>query len=395
MTEINFEVTRVFNENVKAFKNKKCRLIINRGGSSSSKTISILQFLTLYAIKFPNKTVTIVGATIPFLKKATINDWKKIVMKDMWNSKSFNKTELTYTFPNGSKIQFISGDAGETRIRGIRSDIAYFDEVNNVSESVYEAISIRTREKIFVSFNPVAEFYIVDEALRADAIEIISTYKDNPHLEKSIIDDLELRAARDENFRRVFVLGEYGNLEGVIFTEGTQWEIVDELPEKFDIELWGADWGFTNDPTTLSQIRVVGKSIYIREHLYETNLINSLIAKKILIYNPDNKKIIADSAEPKTIADLKRTYGINIEGVKKQGILDSLNNLKELQIFVTKDSLNAIKEFRYYQWSKTKKDKKGRVLPKDNWNHIIDAVRYVCDYFFKARVKNPITIIKW
>jgi len=393
--EIDFDVTRVFNENVKAYKNNKIRLIINRGGSSSSKTISILQFLTLYALKYKEKTITIVGATVPFLKKATINDWKKIVMGEMWDSKCFNKTELTYTFPNNSKIQFISGDAGETRIRGIRSDIAYFDEVNNIQESVYEAVSIRTREKVFVSFNPVAEFYIVEEAEREDAIEIISTYIDNPFLEIAVIKELELRAARDENFRRVFVLGEYGNLLGVIFLEGTEWKIIDDLPTEFDSELWGADWGFTNDPTTLTQARFIGKSVYIKEHMYETNLINSLIAKKFLRSNINNEKIIADSAEPKTIADLKRTYGINIVGVKKLGVLESINNLKEYKIFITKDSLNAIKEFRYYQWSQTKKDKKGRVIPNDNWNHIIDAIRYIVDTMFKPKSKNPVKMIKW
>jgi len=391
---VEMTVTSLFHKHVTAFKDPNCRMIVSRGGSSSSKTISIMQLLVVYALNNPGKTISILGETVPKLKKGVIKDLKSIVMRDMWGIGNFNKTDSTYTFPNGSTLQFLSADA-EENVRGIRSDVLYADEVNSIKWDIFMQMMIRTREKVIASFNPSAEFEITEEVkTRDDVTEIISTYKDNEFLEAAVVRELELQGERDENFRRVFINGEYGNLDGVIFQEGKHWRQVDELPTIYDEEVWGIDYGFSNDPTALVQCRIIGNSLYLREHIYSTGLLARDIGKLIRKYNPKNKLVIAESARPEINAELQRIYGINIKKVVKPQILESLTNMKQRDIFITKDSVNLVKEFRYYQYG-TKKDKYGQNLPIDKYNHGIDAIRYLNTLKFKPRNKQPISMLKF
>lgn len=389
---IDFNVTSVYRKNIEAIHNKKYRLLVNRGGSSSSKSISILQVFAILALEEPNLTITMVSETLPKLRRTILKDMKTIVMKELWHKLKFNKSELTLEFPNKSIIQFISADA-ESKIRGMRTDYLYIDEVDSVNEEIYTALSIRTRRKIVVSFNPSAEFYIKDEVeSRNDVWELISTYKDNPFLEDAIIKELEMRAKKDPNFKRVFVDGEYGNLIGIIFEEGVHWQTIEQLPDVYDKEYFGMDLGYDNDPTTLVQIRIIGNDIYAREMLFQAGLRNKQLAEMIKALNPHNKQIISDTNEGRLVDDLRLTYGINIKKVKKENLIPSIANAKDRNIFVTTDSINLIKEFRYWKWSEKKKDKKGRKLPIDGWDHLIDAVRYVIDTLFKPSGGNHIKI---
>lgn len=370
-----FKVTEVYRENMAYFKKKEIRHIINRGSTSSGKSISILQLLLVVALE-EKCHIVIVGETTPKVKRTVWKDFFNVVIpNNLAKHFKVNKTELIIKTPNGSVISFLSADS-ESKIRGMRQDYAFFDEINSIPQEVVEQISIRTKKKILSAFNPVSVFWLTEEIKdRDDFVEIVSTYKQNPFLDSSIIQEIQARGRKDENFHRIFELGEYGITTGVIFDN---WEIMDdtELPLRYDVELWGQDYGFTNDPTTLIQIRFVGDSVFIKEHLYQTGLLNRDVALKIKQHNTHNRKVIADNAEPKTIEELKRVYGINIKGVDKPPILQSIDILKQKDIFVTSDSLNLIKELRYYTWHDKKVDKKGRPVPIENWNHCLDALRY-------------------
>ena len=162
MMNIDFKFTKTFYKTLKAFNDPEKRLIINYGGTSSSKSISILQLLTIYALTNENKVITIVGETMPFLKRATIRDWKKHVMGELFNNNNYNKTESYYIFPNKSIFQFVSADNPD-KFRGMRSDISYFEEITNIKEEAYIQISTRTSHKILCSFNPSHEFYIKND----------------------------------------------------------------------------------------------------------------------------------------------------------------------------------------------------------------------------------------
>lgn len=381
--DVDVTITDLYDKHEKAFNNPNIRIISHRGGTSSSKTITILTHLMLYAFNNKDKVITIMSETTPKLKRTVVRDMQSIVMKDLWNFCNFNKTELILTFPTKTIIQFVSADS-ESKIIGMRSDITYYDEVDCIPEKVVEQTSIRTRNKIISSFNPRTKWDLIEEwESRNDFKEIISTYLDNPFLEESIIKDLLYKGSRDENFRRVYLLGEYGNVEGLVFKEDVNWHLIDKLPDQRDVELFAIDFGFTNDPNALIQCYMLDNDIYVKECLYEGNLLNSQIAKEIKDYNPYNSTIIADSAEPKTIAELKRTYGLNVRAVKKESILESIQALKSHNVFVTKDSLNLIKELRNYMWHEKKVDKKHRPVPIDNWNHGIDCLRYLSDSYFK------------
>jgi len=386
MKEIEMKVTPIFRRLQNNFD--KYRVLLFRGGSSSSKSISILQFLSIYALEHPGKVITIMSETTPKLKRTVIRDMENIAIPHIWQHLQYNKSEGILTFPNKTIIQFVSADQ-ESKIIGMRQDISYFDEVDSIPEKVVEQISIRTREKILASFNPRSKWELIEEwESRKDFWEDVSTYLDNPFLEQTIIDELNEKGKRDENFRRVYILGEYGNAEGLIFKEDVNWFLIDELPQQRDIELFSIDFGFTNDPNALVQCYFLDNDIYVKECLYEGDLLNSQIAKEIKEYNPFNVQVICDSAEPKTIADLKRTYGLNVKAVEKPGILESIQLLKEHNIFVTKDSINIIKEFRNYMWHEKKVDKKHRPIPIDNWNHAIDAIRYISNQNQKTKEKS-------
>lgn len=374
--------TSVFDDLRKAIKQH--RTLVLYGGSSSSKTISILQYLTIYAIKYPNKVITLVAESYPVLKKTLIQDWKTIIMGDYFDRRRWNGTDMTYTYESGSQFQFMPAD-DESRYHGPRRDVLYLDEVFYIKKGVYDQASIRTREKVIMSFNPRAEFwvrYLMDEA---ETWVHHSTYTDNPYVEQTIIDELEKRIKTDPNFHRVYTLGLWGSLEGLIFKEGTHWVITTDWPEDFKQEIYGLDFGYSIDPAALVHIRYANGQLYIKELLYRREMLNSDISEHL------NGLTIADSAEPKSIAELQKLGHKVLGSVKgKDSINSGIQLMKQFKINVTNDSLNLIKELRSYQWDE---DRHGEQLTKpiDRDQHAIDASRYAINHLFAGRGEFTLT----
>ena len=373
------------------------RIICLYGGSSSSKTISALQYLTTWALESPDSLViTIIGESIPVLKKSVIRDWQRVVMRGMFDRKKYNKLELTYTFDNGSIFQFVPAD-DQARFMGPRQDFVLIDEAYNVTKGIFDQVEIRTNIQILLTWNPVSPFWATKlEDERDDVAVIHATYKKNPYVPQSIIDSLERRALIDPNFYRVFVLGKYGSLEGLIFQEGTHWNKCDELPEDFKRQIYVVDYGFTNDPSAVLELRYSDGEFWVDEIEYKPGMFNKDIHDVIKlrhIQDPDKEpeepktheelkrikirtEVVADSAEPKSNAEL-RLLGLNIIASVKgpDSIKFGINTMKGFKLNVTKSSINTIKELRNYSW---KKDKQGELtgVPIDNWNHSLDAIRY-------------------
>lgn len=368
--------TKVFDDIVNVARHS--RYVICYGGSSSSKSISILQYLTLYAFKHHNKRVTISSESLPVIKKTVFEDWKQVVMGELFNDKYFNKSEMVYRFPTGTVFNFIPAD-DSSRWHGLRQDIVYFDELYHIKKSIYDQADIRTREKVFSSFNPVSDFWITD-SFEDEATSVLhSTYKDNQFVEKQIIKALEKRIATDKNFHDVYVKGLFGSLEGVIFKEGEHWDTTDTMPENPSREILGLDFGFSVDPTAIVHVAYSDGQIWLTEMLYERELTNP----DILPYLPT--LTIADSAEPKSIEELRR-MGAEVLPAKKGA--DSINNgiqlMKQFKININKDSTNLIKEFRNYSWS-TNRQGETLTKPVDDFNHCIDAIRYAVQHLFNKR----------
>tara|TARA_R100000544_G_scaffold37136_1_gene27315 strand:- start:88 stop:1521 length:1434 start_codon:yes stop_codon:yes gene_type:complete len=313
--------------------------------------------------------VSVVAESIPHLRRGAIRDFLKIMG---WLNNSvdmFNKSTLTYTFPNGSQIEFFSADQPD-KLRGGRRDVLFINECNNISFESYQQLSIRCREFIYLDYNPTAAFWVHTELKdEEDSDFLILTYKDNEALEQSIINEFEKAIKKAEtsdywkNWVNVYVYGIIGSLEGVIFNN---WKTIDSIPESAELLGYGQDYGFTNDPTTLVALyRWDGKIIW-KELIYRKGMSNSALAKEMKGLGIGNyKPVVADSAEPKTIAELK-SYGFNIKGAKKgaDSIKHGIALLQDYEMLITSDSLNLIKELRHYQWN----DKKANT-PMDNYNH--------------------------
>jgi phage terminase large subunit len=353
----------------------KKRVRIVRGGTSSSKTFSIIPMLITYAVQKDNTEISIVSESIPHLRRGAIRDFLKIMqMVGMYDPNKWNKSSLTYTFSNNSFIEFFSADQPD-KLRGARRDVLFINECNNVDWESYYQLAIRTRKFIYLDYNPVTEFWVDTELVHdADSEMIVLTYKDNEALDSSRIAEIEKAREKAEtseywrNWWAVYGLGQIGNLEGVIFSN---YQLIDTIPDDARLLGCGVDFGYSVDPTAIVEVYQYNDQRIIKEICYRTGMLNSDIAKVL----PKGVPVYADSAEPKSIEEIRR-FGISIKGVTKGK--DSINyGIQVMQgqnYMITKDSTNLIKELRGYCWDKGK-DGKTLPIPVGD-DHIIDAWRY-------------------
>ena len=356
--------------------NLRKRIRVVRGGTSASKTFTIIPMLITYAIENPNKEISIVSESIPHLKRGALRDFLKIMqLCNIYKDDSFNKSSLTYKFPNGSFIEFFSADQPD-KLRGARRDVLFVNECNNIVWEAYYQMAIRTREFIYLDYNPVSEFWVDTELIGdVDTDFLVLTYLDNEALDKSIIKEIEKAREKAKtsdywaNWWKVYGLGQIGSLEGVVFDN---WKLTDTIPEDARLIGIGLDFGYSNDPTAIVEIYKYNGYRILHEVCYRTQMVNNDIAKML----PKNVTVYADSAEPKSIEEIRRT-GISIYPVTKgkDSIMFGIQTMQTQKYLVTKNSHNLIKEFRSYSWDI---DKTGKKLnkPIDNFNHCIDAIRY-------------------
>jgi len=354
----------------------KKRIRIVQGGTSASKTYSIIPLLITYASNTPNSEISIVSESIPHLKRGATKDFVSIMqLTGNWDDARYNKSEMRYRFANGSYIEFFSVDQPD-KLRGARRHVLFINECNNVSFDAYQQLAIRTSKFIYLDYNPTNEFWVHTELINdSDTDFIILTYKDNEALAESIVKEIEKAKVKAEtssyweNWWNVYGLGQIGSLEGVIFSN---WKITDNIPSDARLIGYGLDFGYTNDPTAIVEIYKWNNKRILNEIIYRSGMVNGDIARSI----KTRDIVYADSAEPKSIEEIKR-YGINIKGVTKgkDSINFGIQIMQDQEYLVTSQSTNLIKELRYYCWDK---DKQGNTLnkPIDNYNHALDAVRY-------------------
>lgn len=353
-----------------------------QGGTSASKTFSILSVLIIRATT-KRTEISIVGETVPHLRRGAIRDFIKIMIaKRIFVPARWNKTLLTYTFGNGSTIEFFSADQ-ESRLRGARRQVLFVNEANNIEFDAYHQLAIRTSETIYIDFNPVSEFWAHTEVLKEpDSELVVLTYRDNEALAQSIKDDIEAARIKAEtstywqNWYKVYGLGEVGSLQGVVFDDWQQVHGIDFAGDR--LIAIGLDWGYTNDPTAVVAVYKRGSAVLVHELMYSTGLTNQDIADQLRKLGINRSwPIIADSAEPKSIEEVHR-LGFNIHPATKgaDSIRNSIDILKRQTLLVTRESTNLIKELRNYTWD-TNRTGASLGVPVDRYNHAIDALRYV------------------
>lgn len=346
------------------------------GGTSASKTISILLYLIAKAQHDKTPTLTsVVSESFPHLKRGAMRDFQNIMeAHGYFNPDNWNKTDYTYTFETGSKLEFFSADQ-PGKVRGPRRDRLFINEANNIPYEAYDQLTVRTKEFILLDWNPTTEFWFYDQVLgqREDVDFITLTYKDNEALAPEIVQDIESHR-NNKNWWRVYGEGQLGEVEGRIYTG---WKLdVDEIPHEARLIRRGLDFGYAKDPAALIDIYEYNGGYILDELFVRTGMLNRDIASHILAQPDANVLTIADSAEPKSIDEMKE-YGVNITGSNKgpgsrnQGI----QFVQGLKISVTKRSLNLKKAYNNYMW---KTDKDGHILPEPDHflSDAMDAVRY-------------------
>ncbi len=359
-----------------------------QGGSSAGKTFGILPIEINHAASRPNLEISVVSESIPHLKRGAIRDFKKIMSETgRWNEARWNATDFRYTFANGSFIEFFSADSPD-KMRGPRRDTLYMNEANNMPFETYLQLGSRTRESIFLDWNPTAEFWFHSDLMAdPDTDFIILTYLDNeacPEQARKWLEKAKEKAETSEywrNYYRVYGLGEVGSLQGVVFNN---WKQVESVPAAFRRRVYGLDWGFSNDPTAVVEVTVINETdVYLRQMMYEKGLINLDISNRL--QHLKTSEIIADSAEPKSIEELRR-YGFRIRPTVKgpDSVRAGIAKMQGLNLYVTNDSIDLIRELRSYSWQV---DKAGKTTnePEDANNHAIDAARYAIMEAVKAR----------
>ena len=359
-------------------KKSNAKIQVHQGGTRSGKTYSLCQVLIELCWKNKNAglVITIVRKTFPALRSSIMRDFFEILSKgDHYKVENHNKSESTYKL-FGNLIEFISADM-PAKLRGRKRNILYINEANELHLEDWRQLLLRTTDKTIIDYNPSDTFHwIYEEVLTRDDVDFFkTTYKDNPFLEQSVIDEIERFKDTDENYWRVYGLGERGLNVAAIFP---QYEITESIPERAKLIAYGLDWGFTNDPTAVVSVWQEGYALYIKEHIYKTGMTNRDISIELFKLDLDRTPIICDSAEPKSIEELHR-LGHNVKPAKKgpDSVRIGIDIMKRHKIYVLRESTNAEKEFRNYKWEV---DRNGKTLskPVDKNNHIIDAVRYVC-----------------
>jgi phage terminase large subunit len=361
---------KVFNH----LKHSDKKIVVEQGGTRSGKTYNILLWIIFeYTYRNTGKTITICRKSFPSLRASVMRDFFEILRNyELYNEDYHNKSSNEYHL-NGNLIEFISLDQPQ-KIRGRKRNLLYINEGNELFYEDWQQLVFRTDGRIIIDYNPSESFHwIYDKVVPRDDCDFYqTTYRDNPFLDKSIVDEIERLRDTDEDYWRIYGLGERGMSRATIFQFGQS-----EIPTEAKLISYGLDFGYTNDPTALVAVYQLDNHLYLDELIYRTGLTNRDIHSHFQSFSLDRRdEVFADSAEPKSIDELHR-FGWNVKPTVKGA--DSVNSgidiLKRHKLFVTPRSSNLIKELQNYKWVE---DKNGNLLnkPIDAFNHGIDAARY-------------------
>lgn len=384
------QTTRIFRDIEQAVAQGYTTISL-QGSARSSKTYNVLIWLIVYCLNHPNTRLSIVRATLPAIKGSVLVDFKEILQRmGIYNERSLNKSELIYTFANGSWAEFFSTDS-EQKLRGRKRDILFVNEANELGFIEWQQLKMRTTRLSIIDYNPsFSDEHWICETVNQDprTFHSVTTYLDNPFLEQTVIDEIESLREKNQSLWQVYGLGQQAVIEGLVFKH---FGICETIPPHVRHRFIGMDFGFTNDPTAICEVALDGDVLYIDEIAYRTQMLSSDIITTLRETAP-KMRIISESADPRLIQEIYRA-GIDIHPVKKfPGSIEAgLAKMQEYRIIITKRSTNVAKELRNYTY---RQDKDGRWLNVaiDCYNHAIDAVRYVVMEQFMAGQRRKIDL---
>lgn len=374
--------TKVFSDLLAAFVDPSVRIVCLKGGTRSGKTWAVMQLIDQIGRRAKRDILTsVVSETLPHLKRGAIRDFKNMLKGDgVYNDKLWHDTDKIYSYPNMG-LEFFSADTAD-KVHGPARNYLYINECINLEFEVYRQLAIRTTDKIILDYNPAWEFWVDTKLAMRDDVRIInSTYLDNDMLTASQIAEIESNREIDPEWWKVYGLGQTGSVEGLVWRN---WDIVQAMPKNLKKQWIGIDWGWTN-PTAIMHIGLGERGdVYIDELAYQRGMDNPDIAKVIKDAGLAHLEVICDSAEPKSIKELKG-YGIpNAIATESKEVDLGIRIVNRYKKHYTARSLGSIDENRKYRYAKDKKTDEytNEVIKK--FDHAKDAERYV----FLSRLSN-------
>lgn len=368
-----------------ALNSNKFNVYVFEGGSRSSKTYSLIQFFIVYAIsnwQRPNRIV-IARKKSTWLSSTVWTDFKNILLEiGLYNVCRINNTLKTIQMYSTS-FEFVGLDDVQ-RLHGLTTDIFWINEAMEASKDDFDQLEQRCARFSVLDYNPSAEEHWIYENVcpREDCFFDHSTMLDNPFIPANMRRKIESYEPTEYNYSQgtadkrkwlIYGLGKRAKIEGLIFENYT---VIKEIPIWVKRRWYGLDFGYTNDPTACSENGFLDNAIYIDEKFYRTNMLSTDIIKEFKRMPKLN--IWSESADPRLIAEIYNA-GFNIRPVNKyHGSVEAgIDFMKSKKIYITEGSINAKKELDNYTYQQ---DKNGKWLniPVDDFNHIIDEVRYCC-----------------
>lgn len=332
------------------------RFVSMVGGSRSGKTYAVLQFIIIYCLKNTDKTITISRKTFPALRAGAMREFLSLLKEyEIYKVDDHNKTSNTYTLHN-NLIQFLSIDQAD-KLKGIKHSLVFIDEVTELSKEEFDQLAMRTEDKIIMTQNPSdALHFSMTYQDNPDCDYIHSTYRDNPFLEKGIINQIESYKETDIDMWLVYGEGKPAKNNELVYTHQRTYD--DEALYTKDADnktipiyedfIYGLDFGF-NHPTALIKVYFNERSIWCEEIIHESYLTTSdLIQKMISLSVSKDKPIYCDSAEPKTIEEIKRA-GYDAKLSLKE-VTQGIDCIKSLHFNINSNSTKLLEECRRYKW---------------------------------------------
>jgi phage terminase large subunit len=358
--------------------NAKEFVVVNQGGTSSGKTYAIMQALFTIAIQ-ERCVITIVAATIPNLKAGALRDALTIEASSTHIQNQvtkYNKSDREFTFKSGAVMEFKSFEDEKSARPGKRQYL-FVNEANAIPYEIYFQLALRTTKRVFIDYNPSARFWAHDYLIGRDNVKfLISDHRHNPFLDDLTRKKIEDIKDVDEELWRVYARGFTGKITGLVFNN---WHECDAIPKDAKPIAKGLDFGFTNDPTGMVDVYMQDGELWVDELLFQQGLTNPAISEVFAELKLNyTDEIIADSAEPKSISEL-RALRWKVSPAKKgpDSIRIGINILKGYKINITRRSRNLRNELLAYKWKVDRITGKTLQEPIDGFNHLIDPLRYV------------------
>lgn len=369
----------------------KKRIRAVSGGTGASKSFSIMMLLIDYAQSVYGEQIDVVSESYPHLEAGVMQDFKTILKeRKYWDESKWNETKHIYVFETGSAIHFMSFDK-MGKAHGPRRDVLFLNECNYIPYIIADQLITRTRKFVWLDWNPSEDFWFYDQYLgKRDDIDFIGeggnypplTYLDNEGLSEN--ERLEIEAHRNnKNWWRVYGEGKRGEIEGLIYSG---WRVIDEIPHEARLERTWLDFGYTNDPSAIGRVYYYNGGWIFDEELYRKGMSNKQLADFLNSLSKPQTTIVADSAEPKSIDEL-RSYGLNVIPCEKgkDSVVHGIQVVQDQPISVTARSLNILKEQRNYLWLT---DKNGKILNEEDpacANHHMSGIRYALSTLGKLK----------